>query len=327
MNYGLSKKFLQKILNSKNILINCHQNPDPDSIGSALAFYEVLIKMGKFVDIVCPTRISFSTLSILKNFNKIKTEVDFSSFNFSGYDLFLILDSSSWDMVAGERKFLPNISTIVIDHHITDEKFGDLNLVDTKITSTGEMVYLILKDWNVEITPQVANCILAAILGDTGAFRFPRTTSRTLRIAANLMDKGADKDDLVFRIYQSQPQEAIKFYAEVLKRAKVDKRGKFFWSAIPFSIYKGFSNGYLRESAANLFCQNVDKTEFGFIIVEERKNHVSVSFRSRSGLNVAKIAKSLGGGGHVYAAGAKIDNISFQKAVDSILSRARKLRK
>jgi len=325
MNYELSKKILQKIKRAENILVNCHRNPDPDSIGSALSFYHVLTLMGKQVDVICPTPISYKNLSVLEGFEKIKTNIDFSRFDFSNYDIFLILDSSNWEMVAGKKDFFPNISTIVIDHHVTNEKFADLNLIDEKITSTGEMVYLILEDWNIEITPTLANCILAAILGDTGIFRFPGTTSRTLRIAAYLIDKGADKDDLVYRIYQSEPQKTFKFYAEVLKRAKLDGRGRFFWAAIPFSVYKSFMNSSLRESAANLFFQSVDKTEFGFIIVEERKNHVSVSFRSRSGFNVAKIAKSLGGGGHVYAAGATISNISFQKAVDKILFQARKL--
>src|SRR3989304_2761044 len=146
MNYPLSQKLLEEIKKAKKILVNCHRGPDPDSIGSALALYEILTGMGKDVRVVCPSEVSQLNLDFLENFKKIET-IDFSKFDFSDYDLFIALDSSSWDMVSENKEMkVPDISIIVIDHHKTNTKFGGINVIDDKTTSTGELLFLIFED-------------------------------------------------------------------------------------------------------------------------------------------------------------------------------------
>ena len=111
MNYKESKKILAEINKAKNILLNCHKGPDPDSIGSALALFLVLKNMGKNVEIICPNPI-FTYIKFLKNADKIKT-VNFSDFDFARYDLFITQDSGSWQIVSADENFpLPNIPII-----------------------------------------------------------------------------------------------------------------------------------------------------------------------------------------------------------------------
>src|SRR4030042_4697616 len=98
MYYQESKKILEEVIKAKRILLNCHRRPDPDSVSSALAMYSVLKAMGKTVDIVCPDPIP-GNLDYLENFGEVK-QVDFDEFNFSIYDLFIILDSGTWDVVS-----------------------------------------------------------------------------------------------------------------------------------------------------------------------------------------------------------------------------------
>ncbi|KKR11436.1 MAG: RecJ-like protein phosphoesterase domain-containing protein, partial [Candidatus Woesebacteria bacterium GW2011_GWA1_39_21] len=205
MHYEESKAILDKINSCGRILVSCHKDPDPDSIGSALAFRNVLIGLGKSVEIVCVSQELFDNVSYLPGYSEIKTAVDFSTFNYSGYDLFLILDSSSVDRVTGDKNLykIP-IPKIVIDHHETNTLFGDINLIDKERASVGEILNDLLEDFNFVIDQNTADCLMAAIVGDTGAFKFPSTSKRTFEIVIGLMDKGADKNKAVSEIYMSE---------------------------------------------------------------------------------------------------------------------------
>ena len=329
MNYKESKEILEEVKKAKRILLNCHRGPDPDAIGCALALYSVLMKMGKEVEVICPSENLNDRVNYLKYFSSIKRDVNFLKFDFSKFDLFITLDSSSWDMVSGERSSkIPDIPIIVIDHHKTNVKYGMINLVDDKVTSVGELLYLVFADWGIVLNKEIATCILTAIIGDTGSFRFPNSTARTLRIASELMDLGADKNYIVFQIYQNEPLNLIKFYGEVLKKVKFDKKGKFVWSAIPYKIYKKLDKpSSSRESAASLFAQVIEGTDFGIVMTEEEENQLKVSLRSRTGFDTSKIALELGGGGHIYASGASLRDLPFNKAVKKVLLTARKYAK
>ena len=108
--------------------------------------YEVLKGLGKKVDIVCSSNALFDNVNFLKNYTNIQTDVDFSKFNFSNYDLFITLDSSSWGMVVGDASIpIPKIPITVIDHHKTNPKYGSVNLIDDKVQSVAELLYLLFR--------------------------------------------------------------------------------------------------------------------------------------------------------------------------------------
>ena len=180
MNYPKSKEILEEIKKAKKILLNCHRGPDPDAIGSCLAMYKVLKRMVKKVEIICPSERLYENVNYLKDFTEIKTNIVFSSFNFSIYDLFIVFDSSSWEMVSGDKKsVIPKLPIINIDHHETNTFYSGVNLVDKNASSVGEMLLKIFVDWEIEIDADCAACLMAAIVGDTGAFRYPHTTPNT----------------------------------------------------------------------------------------------------------------------------------------------------
>ena len=324
MNYAKSAEILEKIKGVERILVNCHRNPDPDSIGSALALYEVLSGMGKKVEIICPTKIVWGALDYLKNFEKIKT-IDFSKYDFSKYQLLIILDSSSWDMVTDIIDFVPpKIPFVVIDHHRTNKKFGEINLVDENITSTGELLYLLLEDWGVNIDKEIATALLTGIVGDTGTFSYPGVGAKTLKTAGVLMEKGADKDKIVQHVFRSVDFKLVQFWGEVIANTKLDRLNKFVWSAIPYARFEelgSLAGG--KESAASLFSQVVEGTDFGVVMVEQEPKKLSASFRSRTGIDVSVFAKKLGGGGHRYASGARVEGVAFDDAVARVLTMVR----
>lgn len=326
MHYKESQLILDEIKKANKILLNCHRSPDSDSIGSALALRQILLNMDKQVDIICPSEELYENVNYLKGFSEIKKNVKFKSFEFKKHDLFITLDSSSWDMVTGLKNFIPKeIFTVVIDHHHTNDRYGEINLIDNKVTSVGEMLFSIFEDWGTRIDKDTANCIMVGIVGDTGAFRYPGANNRTFKVASKLMELGADKDKAVHALYRSEPFDLLKFYGEVLSRVQIDDDCQFVWSAIPYEIYEKLGKPSMaKESAASLFAQVVKGTDFGFIALEQERGQLSISFRSRTGVDTSKIAEELNGGGHIYASGAKIERLPFNEAVEKVLTACRK---
>jgi phosphoesterase RecJ-like protein len=326
MRYKESRQIRKEIKKARRILLNCHRSPDPDSIGCALALYHVLKKMGKSADIVCPSDQLYNNVSFLKGYEVIQKGVNFLGFDYSKYDLFVTLDSSDWQQVSGDKNIpLPNVSFVVIDHHATNPGYGKVNLIDTKTISVGEILFRVFQDWEITISKDVANCLMAAIIGDTGAFKFPGVTPKTFRAAENLVKLGADKDRIIFHIFQCEGLDLIQFYAEVLSKIKLDEKGKFVWSAVPFEIYDKMSDESKGNAkAANTFAQKIKGTDFGLVMIEKKKGELNVSFRSRTGIDTSMIAKELGGGGHSAASGATVKDLPFDRAVESVLQTVRK---
>jgi phosphoesterase RecJ-like protein len=322
MNYKESAKILVEIKKAKKILVNCHRGPDSDSVGSALALSRVLKNMGKDVLAICPSDIPHD-LTFLHDADSIK-RVNFSAFDFSEYDLFLVIDSSTYSMVTGLKDSdKPSIKTIVIDHHFSNEKFGKINLIDAKRTSTGELLFKVFEDWGIEINQDVAESLLTGIIGDTGSFQYQNVGEETLRIAATLIEKGANKDKIIYNIYRNIDFKEVKMWGKFIESMKIED--SFVWSAISLTTYKDFGEyPYAKEDVANLFFPIVKGTDFGIVMVETNENVLSVSFRSRSGFDVSKIAEEVGGGGHKAAAGARIEGLPFEEAVNKVLTAARK---
>ena len=326
MNYPQSQLILDEIKKANKILLNCHRNPDPDSIGSALAVKCVLKEMGKETTVVCPTDELYENVNFLKGYDEIKINFNFKAADYSLYDLFIVVDSASWSQVSGFNN--PNIEAeklIVIDHHLTNEGFGNINLVDSDVTSTAEILYSIFEDWGVKLDSETADCLMAGIVGDTGAFRYPGAGQRTFFIAGKLMELGADKDRAIHQLYRSEPYELIKFYGEVLSKVEIDRDRRFVWAAISYETYEKLGKPVIaKESSASMFTQVVKGTDFGFVALEQEKNKLSISLRSRNGFDTSEIAVELGGGGHIYASGARID-LPFEQAVEKLLQTVRRI--
>lgn len=311
MYYQQSLKILEAIKKSNNILINVHRNPDLDSIGSATALYQALKKMGKKVTLVCPHEIP-ENFRFLKGAYSVKT-IDFKEWadtEVRPYDLFLILDSGSYDIVTGSKEIkLPDIKKIVIDHHKTNN-FSDVKtrLLDEKASATAEIVYRLFSDWNFNIDKNIATSLFSGIAGDTVFFKYSKNTKSTFKIVSNLLELGADKNKLIDQAFDSFDFDLVRMIGEFLSNLKKESSpaGKFVYSIINYETFVKFGkNRRARETVANLFARSVKGFDFGFMAVEYEKGKFAVSFRSKK-TDVSAIAKKLGGGGHKNAAGATI---------------------
>lgn len=327
MNYQESSKILEEIKKANKILINCHKNPDPDSVGSALAITQFVRSLGKEVRIICPTKIN-GQFEFIEDFGSIEQNVDFNKINYKDYNLFIVLDSSSWDFASKmEEGNIPPIKLIVIDHHTTNKTYGSINLVDKKLIAVAELIYLFFEDCGFEIDRKVASQLLMGIIGDSGVYRFPGTTAKTLEIAAKLISKGVDQNEIIKNLYFSVDFEEFKFWGKVMEEMEYDREFNFVWVAISNEIYKEFGGAKnYKEDTATTFFQSIDKSDFGMVMIEEEKGHLNISLRSRTGFDVSRIAVDLGGGGHRYAAGGGV-KLPFDEAVKKVLEVARKYAK
>jgi phosphoesterase RecJ-like protein len=249
MTYPESQQILDHITKANRILLNCHSSPDADSVGSALAMYAVLTYLNKTVEIVCPNEIP-SSLRFLQNSHLIQV-VDYSSFDFSSFDLFITMDSSSWNRVSGNQTVpQPNVPIIVIDHHKTNDHFGIINLIQPRISANCELLYYLFADWNMTDTyfdsvpdyyNSIAEPLLTGILGDTGSLRFPEADQHTFKVASYLLGF-ADKNKIIRNLYQSYSLDHIYFWSKIMSMMKKEASGNFVWASIPFSIYEEYAH-------------------------------------------------------------------------------------
>jgi len=327
MNYKESTQILEEIKKAGKILINCHRSPDPDSVGSALALREVLLELGKEAEVICPDNISNES-KFLKS-SEVVQKIDYDTFDFSGFDLFLILDSAEWLQVLGygkEKK--PGIRKINIDHHFTNEKFGDINLVDFDRSSTSEILFRIFDDWKIKITKNMADDLLTGIIYDTSCLEHSSADVDTAKTFVKLMELGADKDKIVSNVFRNINFDSVKAMTEITKNMEFDKERNFVWSAVPHEVISLYPGSYgIKSMAAGLWASSIEGANFGIIMVEEKKGYLNVSLRAKMGFDISGIAEKLGGGGHKQAGATVIRNMPFDQAVIKVLEVARKYAK
>ncbi|MEK7597352.1 MAG: bifunctional oligoribonuclease/PAP phosphatase NrnA [Patescibacteria group bacterium] len=324
MHYQQSSKILEIIKNFNNILINVHRNPDLDSVGSATALYQALIKMGKKVTLVCPHKIP-ENFKFLKGADKVVT-FDFTNFInltnlINSFDLFLILDSGSYDIVTGSKEIkLPDIKKIIIDHHLTNNWTDYVyRLLDTKASATAEIVYGMLKDWRVDIDGDISTSLLSGIAGDTVFFKYPKDPAVTFSNVSELMKLGADYNLLIEKFNDSLSFGFVKLLGEFLKNMK--QGAGFVWSAVDYITFEKYGKPRgVRETVADSFFRSIKNIKFGVALIEEEKGKFAVSFRSKKNTDVSVIAKKLGGGGHKNAAGATIYG-----RIDQVIEKIKKI--
>jgi phosphoesterase RecJ-like protein len=276
------------------------------------------------VDIICPSSVP-AAYGFLKGYAEIK-QVDYRHFDFSGYDLWPIPDASNWWQISGIPNFLPpELKVINFDHHATKDINFPLSLVESGLSSTCELLYLVFEDWRITLDQEIAELLLTGIVGDTGAFRYSNVTAETLRITTKLMGLGADKNMAVFRTYGSISFKEIKYWGKIIEVMKEEKEDRFVWAAVDFPAYTKYGQPIeAGSSAASNFAGVVEATDFGVFMTEEKERFLSCNFRGRGGFDVSQIARALGGGGHKEAAGARITGLPFNEAVEKVLAVCRK---
>ena len=320
MNNQISE-IINIIKNSKKILVVTHVNPDGDCLGAALALKLVIEKNfnipvqpvvnGKVPEVYnfLPSVESFRTVSELK-------ETDF--------DTAISIDCAAKDrMTDAIRLFDKAKETINIDHHKTNPNFGKYNYVLGNLSSSGEVLYNIVKEASIEINKDIANCLYVAILTDTGGFRFDNTKAETFLAVADLMKYGINPSSLYDCCYESKPLPMVKLSACAVSKAEFLHNGRIAYTVITLDDLK--KNKALNEHTDGIveLLRQVNSVEVAFIVKETEQGYSKVSLRSKSA-DVTKIASLYDGGGHSKAAGCTIKK-HYQTAVNKLVEETEKL--
>jgi len=289
-------------------------NLEGDALGSELATYLLLRKMNKQATIYnhdsTPQAYSF-----LPHVKVIKNELD-SSYAF---DVALVLDCSDSFRTGKVKDYLSRAKIIVnIDHHISNTFFGDVNWVDPKASSASEMIYRLCRELKV-MNRKIALCIYTGIFTDTGSFTYSNVSSRVHRIIAELFRYKILPDKIYDSLHSFCQLNDIKFIGKILSSIKADPSGKITWSLIRYWPKKDYD---LTEVIFSIM-RFLRDAEVFLLFKKLGKNKVRVNFRSRSKVDVNKVAKFFGGGGHKRASGTTMSGnlSSVEKKVIAFIRR------
>ena len=295
-------KIIEKINESSKIALSFHTSPDGDSIGSSLAFLQGLRTLGKEVYIVCKEDMP-KTFKFLPYSDEITGTCDVVK---DGTDILIVLDCGNLERVNTNSKLSErNYTLINIDHHMSNDLYGDLNYVDTKSSSMGEIVFMILEAMNIEVTEDMAKCMYTSLLTDTGSFRHSNTTSRTHNIAGKLLDTGIDFSEIHRQIFDNKEFNRVKFMGRAIESLKLTLDGKVGVIKITDKDFEDFAIEDKDTSDIVNIGMKIGSVDV-MILLKEGEEGTKVSLRSKNIVDVRKVAENFGGGGHVRASGARI---------------------
>lgn len=306
----------EKIEDSNSIVILTHEHPDGDAIGSSLALMHGLRKLGKSVDVIIPG--VNKMYNILPGFEDIK-EYFVENYN---YDLCIALDSSDIERLhVCKEIFQKTKNTIVIDHHITNQNFGDVNYVNAVASSTCQNLLVILAYLDVAISKDIAACVYAGILTDTGGFRY-NVQPETFEFAAMLLETGIDITKIYRNLFDLTTVPRTKLLGRALDKLEILSNGRIAFTYISkedeeeLNICDGDHEGIVN------YGRNIDGVEVS-ILVRQVDNKYKISMRSNEYLDVSLIATKYGGGGHMKAAGITTD-MSLELIMQTLISEIEK---
>ena len=286
---------------ARKVLITMHRGPDGDALGSALALACALRDLGREVTVYNPDDLPYNF-----RFLPGAAGVERSLPRDAAYDATVVTDAGAYDRLGPDVPEVDRRGILLnLDHHVTTEAFGDVNYVDPHAASVGILAYKIIKGLGAPLSRDVAECIYASILADTGCFRYSSTDPECLRIAAELVEAGVEPWEMTVRVYEQQPLARMRLLAEVLSTLEV--HGKLATITITNAmVAKTGSELDLTDGFIN-YARAVDGVEVAASFREPLNGGLwRVSFRSRGRVNVAAIAQKFGGGGHHNAAGCSI---------------------
>jgi bifunctional oligoribonuclease and PAP phosphatase NrnA len=305
------KKILNEIKKADKIVVFTHRDPDGDAIGSMIAMYLALRSIGKKADMFCSNKVP-DIYRFLPSSDKVKDKV------LGRYDLGIFVDCGSIERVNGGA----DIDTIAdvninIDHHPDNTRFGDINYIEP-ISSVSEIIFKLFKKMNVKITKDIATCLYAGVITDTGNFRYDYTTSETFEVAKQLKKAGADSTFIAMSVYENKTLSSVKILGAAMHGLESSKSGKVAWAVITKKMMD--DAGASDEDLTGIvdLIRSVKGVEVAILFREEDYG-TKVNFRSKFKVNVSAIAGRLGGGGHVRASGAVV-NADIKSAQKKVLA-------
>ncbi len=315
-----SKAILAAIKRNKTFLITTHVNPDIDALASELVMALYLKSQGKKVYVINAGKVASMYLflpyvRLIKKFSGQKID----------YDAAVILDCGDLDRIDTVKKTIDQRKIIInIDHHITNDDFGDFNLVKSRASSTSEILYDFLKEAKFKLTKETAVLLYTGIMTDTGSFRYDNTAAHTHAIVSELLKFRFSVDRLYKQIYETIPLADLKKFAKLISSFEMSHKGKVASIELSQSTVSRFSGNFDLRDKIFSFLRGIKGIEVIAIFTEGGKKLTRINFRSQEKVDVAKLASLFNGGGHKKASGCRFRG-SLKSAKQKIFSQLKKI--
>lgn len=298
------KKTAELLKNWDNILVLSHGSPDGDTLGSATGLMRILTKMGKKVAFKCVDKVPeafefmFDGLKMTAKTISCVVTVDIADIKLIG------------DVGDDYKKQI----YLAIDHHASHVAFADTYWVEPTASAACEMIYDLAKELQVDIDPKMAECIYTGIATDTGCFKYSNVTAKTMRIAADLIDLGANAGEINRLIFDTKKRNVLKYESKVFSDMEFFHDDKIAFVSIKLSDMEEFKVKPENIEAIPSVVRSIEGVLIGITLKEKENGKHKVSLRTSPGINAAEICHVFGGGGHHAAAGCTVAGETLEES-------------
>ncbi len=298
-------KLVQGLKKHKRFLLSCHVTPEGDAIGSMLAMESLLRRMGKKTQVVCQDPFP-ERLSCLSNRKWMRTSE--LKKNNPGFDALVLTDCPTLARIGDVRSILPkDIAIFNIDHHISNDRFGNYNFIRPEAAASAEVVLDIFNYLKLKLTRDEAKNLYVGLATDTGSFKYSNTRAESHVMAAKLIATGLDIEKINDELHGAYSLKTMKLYSRLLGRVKTAAGGALAWSAMSRRDLKETGAGYEDAEGFIDFVRYLKGSKVSFFLTElSDGKSVRVSFRAKGPYDVNRVATFFNGGGHKKASGCTI---------------------
>ncbi len=312
---------VERIKESKRILVIGHTKPDGDDISSIATMVLMLRKIGKTAEGCIADNIPW----FYKNLYGVKEIKNVEQLGDYKYDTSMVVDCSEISRIGDSIKLLKGKNPdITLDHHKTNVGFGEFDFYDSSYAATAVIVYEIGKELGMKYDSNLSEINLLGIATDTGFFKYTNANYKVFSYAAQLVKLGANIQHISSAVLEHKTINELKLQSEMLRTLKIKEDGKLAWAYISSSMFK--ANDCTDEDAGGFVgeIRAIYGVEIAILFIEWPENQVNISFRSKNYVDVSKIALDFGGGGHARASGCSCKNTKLEEVIKEVVLNAKK---
>jgi phosphoesterase RecJ-like protein len=307
-------------------VLTTHVRADTDGIGSEIALHRYLSGLGKTVHIL-NSEPPVQRLHFLDPDRAVRVFTAEDAELVRSADVIMVLDVNEVHRLGRLTQHVKHsrASVVVLDHHLNSvEKFAAHTVVEPRAASTGVLVYDLLLAMQARLDPVIAQALYATVVADTGSFRFSNTNARVMRVAAELLDAGADPEQVYRGVLGNYPGEKMRLLAHALGSMELEQDGRLAWVYLPRRVFEETGADQSDLEGLIEYLRLLQSVKLAVLMVETEDGRLRVSFRSENDLDVNRLAAHWGGGGHQHAAGAHLAG-PVEQALHQVLEQTRKL--
>jgi len=321
---GFCEQACAVVAAAERVLLASHVFPEADSVGSEAALARHLTRLGKQVRVRNPSPVQEIYRFLAELSGLPGAAWDDGPGELPAHDLVIVVDVSDWDYMGplGPRVRASSAPKILFDHHQSRAPEGALALIDTEASSTGEVLYRYFLATGAPIDPPMAGALYASLLFDTGSFRLRNTRDETLLIAAELIRLGASHTETVARLFENESFSRVELLTAALTRVVSEVEGRLAWTFLPGDMFRRTGTTAADADGVIDHMMSIRGVELAVLFRELPGCGVKVTFRSKGGCDVGRLARRLGGGGRPTAAGVTLEK-PLEASIGEVLPHAR----